>query len=107
MLGLGRADDPRCSISIVWDQHQDLDARIDQLLRLLELNIVVAVRIFGNYLRTQLVRPLLEGIQVRLPTLHFQGVDGETDLQRSSVGLLRLRAGLHRHDRENNEGHHR
>ena len=72
---------------VVRQQHQSLDARLDHVLHLLELQIVVALGVGGDNFGAKLLRARLESVEVGLPPLAVHRLDGEADLE----GRLRVR----------------
>ena len=71
LLGFGRRDDARSFLRVMRNQNERFHARINKLLRLLELQFVVALRRFDQDIGTEFAGAFLEIVKIRLPALDF------------------------------------
>src|SRR5579862_5903179 len=76
MFGVGRFNDATCLLEVVWQEHQHIDARGQEIFDLLELQIVVAIGRSRDGLCAKLLSAQLKFIDVRLPTLTLGVLEG-------------------------------
>ena len=86
--GFGSIDDAAGFDAVVRKKNENFDAGLEHVLDLLELTIVIATGVGGNYLHAELLGADFEGIEVGLPALALHGFDGETNLRFG--GVLRV-----------------
>jgi hypothetical protein len=62
------------------DDDESFYVSFEQLLRLLELKIVAAVRVFQNNIGAEFLSAFLEGLKIGLPALDFERIHKKADL---------------------------
>ncbi|HXC44685.1 MAG TPA: hypothetical protein VNY51_14340, partial [Candidatus Dormibacteraeota bacterium] len=73
---------------IVRQKHEDVNAALEQLVDLAKLQVIVAIGGARNDRTSEFVDAVLKFVEVGLPTLAFDGLDGKSNLD---FPLLRLR----------------
>jgi hypothetical protein len=77
-----------CFTSIVRQKYKDIDAVVEQVFDLAKLKVIVAIGGADDDSASEFVGAPLKFVEVGLPTLAVDGLDGKSDLD---FLLLRLR----------------